>query len=340
MAVSTTPGAGRASGTGPVQYGSYLVAFALCALSLWQGLLPGILGVGLGFMFVSQLRQAPLSVRPSPAVAAGLVILVPVLSLVLLGLNAKGLSLMALSQYKELLEHMSTTVLDIRQKLPPDLAKLLPEGSSAAQHWLAEHLRSQAGLVAQAGKSSLHGALLAFVGLIVGSLMAVAPRTKRAGPLTLELRDRAAHFYEAFRQIVTAQVWIAGFNAVLTAVFLLGVLPLFDVSMPYTGALVGLTFLAGLVPIVGNLLCNVILTLVGVSVSPMVGLSCLLFLIAIHKFEYFINAKVVGSKTSTSVWELLAVMFAAEAVLGVVGLVAGPLYYAYLKKELASAKLI
>jgi predicted PurR-regulated permease PerM len=41
-----------------------------------------------------------------------------------------------------------------------------------------------------------------------------------------------------------------------------------------------------------------------------------------------------------SVWELLAVMFVAEAVFGPAGLVAAPLYYAYLKKELQAASLV
>ena len=41
------------------------------------------------------------------------------------------------------------------------------------------------------------------------------------------------------------------------------VLPLWDSRLPYTMALILLTFLAGLIPIVGNLICNGVLTLVG-----------------------------------------------------------------------------
>ena len=93
-------------------------------------------------------------------------------------------------------------------------------------------------------------------------------------------------------------------------------------------------------PIVGNLICNTVITLVGLSVSPFVALACLAFLILIHKAEYLINAKVVGSRTQMAVWELLAVMFVAEAVFGPAGLVAAPLFYAYLKKELKAARLV
>ena len=52
------------------------------------------------------------------------------------------------------------------------------------------------------------------------------------------------------------------------------------------------------------------------------------------------NAKVVGARTHMGVWELLAVMFVAEAVFGPAGLVAAPLFYAYLKKELQAQHLV
>jgi len=91
---------------------------------------------------------------------------------------------------------------------------------------------------------------------------------------------------------------------------------------------------------VGNLVCNSVITLVALSVSPITALACLVFLILIHKAEYVINAKVVGSRTQMRVWELLAVMFVAEAVFGPAGLVAAPLFYAYLKKELQAAELV
>ncbi|MBP7647125.1 MAG: AI-2E family transporter, partial [Comamonas sp.] len=134
--------------------------------------------------------------------------------------------------------------------------------------------------------------------------------------------------------------WIALFNTSLTAIFLLFILPALDMALPYTPALIMLTFVAGLIPIVGNLFCNVVLTIVGLSVSPVAAAVCLGFLILIHKAEYVINAKVVGQRTHMAVWELLTVMFVAESVFGPAGLVAAPLFYAYLKKELEASRLV
>jgi predicted PurR-regulated permease PerM len=278
--------------------------------------------------------------RLRPSWAAGLVIVLPILALTALFANAKGVAFGAVAQYQALLRHLAGTVLEIRLKLPPDLAAHLPDELLAAQSWLVEYLQSQAHALTGFGTAGLRGGLLVYVGLVVGALMVGTPQPLANGPLRRALRQRGADFMNAFRQIVVAQFWIAAFNASCTAAFLWIALPLAGVSIPYSATLVGLTFVAGLIPIVGNLLCNSVLTIAGVSVSPTVGLACLLFLIAIHKFEYFINAKLVGRRTNTAAWELLTVMFIGEAVFGVAGLVAAPLYYAYAKRELLDAGLI
>lgn len=325
-----------------VHLASLGLAAVVCVLGLFSGVLPGLLAVCASFLLTQLLMRVPLGRRGRlPGwLAAGLVMLMPLAGVALLSMNARGYTIIAFSQYEALLQHLATTILEIREKLPEDLAKHLPEGTAAVQEWLALQLRAQSGLLAGLGRVWLHGTLLAYVGMIIGALVAIRVATPQPRPLVRAIRERAGHFIEAFRQIVAAQFWIAAFNTALTAIFLLVVLPLFDVEMPYAYSLIALTFVLGLLPIVGNLIVNAVLTLVGVSVSALVGLACLVFLVAIHKFEYFINAKVVGSRTSTAVWELLAVMFVFETVFGVAGLVAAPLYYAYVKRELIAAGLV
>ena len=159
-------------------------------------------------------------------------------------------------------------------------------------------------------------------------------------PLTAQLHLRVQLFGDTFRRIVVAQFWIALVNTGLLALFLFLVLPLWGYHLPYAMVLILLSFVLGLIPIVGNLLYNAVLTLVGLSVSPIVALACLVFLVVIHKAEYFINAKVVGQRTQLTVWELLATMFVLEALFGPAGLVAAPLFYAYLKRELQAADLV
>ena len=338
----------------PVVIASYLLIAGALLLVMWQGLLPGLLCVCIGFLATRRLArgvdavirrrraalQPPFTSSLARGIAAALVMLAPLIVMALAFSQAREFVLNAPDQYKELLDYIARTVLELRLKLPPDIAVYFPEGAADVQRMVAGYLRAQAGMLALTGRAWLGGLLFAYVGLLVGALAGAGMASIGGGPLTVQLRRRVTLFGEAFGQIVAAQFWIAAFNAMLTAVFLLFILPLWDISLPYTPALITLTFVAGLVPIVGNLLCNAVITMVGLSVSPIAAIACLLFLILIHKAEYVINAKVVGSRTHMAVWELLAVMFMAEAVFGPAGLVAAPLFYAYLKKELQAAQLV
>ncbi|MEO7744311.1 MAG: hypothetical protein ABIR98_15345, partial [Usitatibacter sp.] len=59
-----------------------------------------------------------------------------------------------------------------------------------------------------------------------------------------------------------------------------------------------------------------------------------------HKLEYFLNARIVGTQIRAKSWELLLAMLVMESAFGLTGLVAAPIYYAYLKDELAARGVI
>lgn len=204
------------------------------------------------------------------------------------------------AQYKDLLDFTARTVLELRQKLAPEIDAMLPEGAADVQRVVAGYLRAQEGALTQTGRAWLNSLLFAYVGLLIGTVAAVHSPTPR-GPLAEQLRRRAHLFGGAFHQIVTTQFWIAAANTFFTALFLVFVLPTSQQQLPYTPLPIALTFLAGLVPIVGKLVCNAVITLVGLSVSPTTAFVCLAFLVLIHKAEYLINAKVVGSRTEMSI---------------------------------------
>jgi predicted PurR-regulated permease PerM len=160
------------------------------------------------------------------------------------------------------------------------------------------------------------------------------------GPLARTLGDRAARLGEAFRRVVFAQVRISALNTLLTAIYLLIILPLFGINLPFAKTLVAVTFIAGLLPVIGNLISNTIIVVVSLSVSLLVAIGSLAFLIVIHKLEYFLNARIVGRQISAKAWELLIAMLLMETAFGIGGLIAAPIYYAYLKDELAARGLI
>ncbi|MDT4838342.1 hypothetical protein FQZ97_720980 [compost metagenome] len=352
VTLAAPPQAPQTATSRHVVVASYLLMLAGLMLVMWQHLLPGLLCVCIGFLvarwfarllggWLSRLKPLRSGADSLARVVAVTLVLLGPIGLVTLGFSqAREYVLDAPDQYRELLDYTARTVLELRSKLPPDIAVYLPEGAAEVQRIVANYLRTQAGSLAMAGRAWLGGLLFAYVGLIIGALAAVAPAPAQRRPLAQQMFLRITTFGEAFGQIVAAQFWIAAFNTLLTAIFLLFLMPLWGLELPYTPALITLTFVAGLVPIVGNLVCNSVITLVALSVSPVTAAACLAFLILIHKAEYVINAKVVGARTQMRVWELLSVMFVAEAVFGPAGLVAAPLYYAYLKKELHAGGLV
>jgi predicted PurR-regulated permease PerM len=135
-------------------------------------------------------------------------------------------------------------------------------------------------------------------------------------------------------------VRISAINTAFTAIYLLvGLRLLMGVELPFAKTLVVITFLAGLLPVVGNLISNTVILVVSLSVSPEAAFASLVFLLVIHKLEYFLNARIVGTHIRASPWELLLAMLVMEAAFGVGGLAVAPVYYAYLKDELASRGL-
>lgn len=154
------------------------------------------------------------------------------------------------------------------------------------------------------------------------------------------MRRRAANFSRSFRQIVFAQVRISAINTVLTAIYVLVVLPLAGITLPLGKSLIVITFVAGLLPVIGNLISNSVLVIAALSHSLHTAAGSLLFMVVIHKLEYFLNAKIIGSHIQAKAWELLIAMLLMESIYGLPGVVAAPVFYAYLKKELMEHDMV
>jgi predicted PurR-regulated permease PerM len=152
--------------------------------------------------------------------------------------------------------------------------------------------------------------------------------------------ERVHRLGEAFRRVVFAQVRISALNALLTAIYLAGVLPALGVELPFVKTMILVTFVVGLLPVLGNLISNTVIVIISLSHSLYVAAGSLAFLVVIHKLEYFVNARIIGGQIKARAWELLIVMLGMEAAFGVPGLIAAPVFYAYVKKELSDRKLI
>ncbi|MGB5082672.1 MAG: hypothetical protein WBO23_18250, partial [Burkholderiales bacterium] len=221
--------------------------------------------------------------------------------------------------------------------LPPSVVEALPADADALRQALAQWLREHAPELRLAGAEATRALVHILIGMVIGAMISLYETTPERDyqPLARALVERARRLGDAFRGVVFAQIRISALNTVFTAVYLAVLLPLFGVQLPLTKTLIAVTFVAGLLPIIGNLVSNTAIFIVSLSVSPSVAVASLAYLIAIHKLEYFFNAHIIGSQIRARAWELLLAMLVMEAAFGLPGVVAAPIYYAYLKQELA-----
>lgn len=329
-----------------VDVASYVLAALALVGVIWLRLLPALLAG----LLVYELVQAvsPLLGRRIPSDRAR------VLVVALIGVVVVGLILLLILGIISLLRselgdphevwknQLMPLVEKARQQLPPTLTGWLPDSVDELRVMAIEMTRKHAGSLQLAGKETARVILHIIVGLVLGAIVALS-RTRPAhlsAPLARALSLRCMKLASAFHSIVFAQIKISLINTIFSAIFLLGALPLFGVHVPFAKTLVVITFVLGLLPVIGNLLSNTAVTIAGLSVSLGVGVAALGFLILIHKLEYFLNARIVGTEIRARAWELLIAMLVMEAAFGLPGLVAAPIYYAYLKRELEARDLI
>lgn len=329
-----------------IRYASYLLAavalLLIIDIHLLSALLAGLLVYELVQAMTPLLGQRISGDRARVVVVAVLgAIVVGLLILLILG---------AISFFRseignpELLwqQQLMPLVEKARQQLPTLLVDHLPDSVDNLRVGAIELARKHAGTLQLAGKGALRAFAHIIIGMVLGAIIALsrARPAHQVGPLAAALGQRCQRLAEAFHNVVFAQLKISLINTVFTAIFLLGALPLLGIHLPLAKTLVALTFIVGLLPVVGNLLSNTAVTIVALSVSLGVGIAALGFLIVIHKLEYFLNARIVGTQIHARAWELLIAMLLMEAAFGLPGVIAAPIYYAYLKSELEAEKLI
>src|SRR5215204_1648406 len=241
-----------------------------------------------------------------------------------------------------LLQKMAEVIETARAHLPLWALSSLPdeptELKAAAAAWLREH----AGQLRSIGQDVWRTLIHILFGMIIGGMIAVSREAGdiEHGPLVHALSDRARLLGAAFRSVVFAQVRISALNTALTGLYLLVIVPWMGIQLPLGKTMVVVTFITGLLPVIGNLISNTVIVVVSLSVSPVLAVSSLAFLVVIHKLEYFVNARVMGGQIHARAWELLLAMLVMDAIFGIPGLVAAPIFYAYLKNELSAQKLI
>ena len=323
---------------------SWILMATALLLVLLLHLLPGLL-VGLAtyelvqllvkFLKIVKIHHIRAKLAAVSLVALGVVTLIIVATVGLI-------SFLQTDNIPALLSKLADSLHSWQEVLPRGVAEQLPASPEELRQMVVDWLPLHVVELKQAGAEATRMITHVLFGLAIGvlvSLHEVKPH-EPLRPLARALTARVQRFGEAFRRVVFAQVRIATLNSVLTASYLLVILPSVGVHLPLVKTMVGFTFLVGLLPVVGNLISNAAIVILSLSISVPVAVASLVFLVVIHKLEYFLNAQLIGTQIRAHAWELLLAMVIIEAAFGLPGLIAAPIYYAYAKDELVTQELV
>ena len=238
----------------------------------------------------------------------------------------------------------------------PELSKqLIPKLADIAVHWgielpfkdltgLMALVKTEAlerfGVVGLLGTSLLRQVAFVVIGMVVAislyhNAAIVIDRDKHKLKNNLysitadEIGHRFELFYKSFHTVMGAQIIISTINTVFTGIFL------FAVGFPHWQLLIAVTFLCGLLPILGNILSNALIVSVGLTVDPQHALGALAFLVVVHKLEYFLNSKIVGKRIQNPMWMTLLGLILGERLMGVPGMILAPVILHYIKMEMS-----
>jgi len=146
--------------------------------------------------------------------------------------------------------------------------------------------------------------------------------------LRRELGERMLTLMRGLEKVLGAQVLISAAYAVLTLAFLL------FMGFTHVAFLTLAAFIFGVLPIIGNIISNIIIVASGLTLSTHHAVSALIFLFVIHKSGYFVYGRVLGSSMKVPIWQTLLAILVGEVVMGIPGIILAPTLLHYAKKEL------
>ncbi|MFA5353520.1 MAG: hypothetical protein WC291_04780, partial [Thermodesulfovibrionales bacterium] len=316
-----------AKGISRSELASFVIVGAVLLLSLRLHLLPALIS-GL-FVYEAVHILAPLlPIRRLSDSRAKLTVLslLTILIITLLAFGLWGIMLLfrnGADDIPALLHKTSVIIEGARGKLPLWLTAYLPTDSREITAGIMTWLRSHSGELKIMGEEAGRIAAHILIGIVIGGLISVKKLTPpyERRPLAQALAGRAERVSRAFRSVVFAQVRISALNTFFAWLYIGVALPLSGVHLPAQKTMIAITFIAGLLPVIGNLISNTVIIIVSLSHSPVVAVASLVFLVVIHKLEYFLNARIIGTQINAQAWELLMAMLVMEAAFGISGVI-------------------
>ncbi len=145
--------------------------------------------------------------------------------------------------------------------------------------------------------------------------------------------SRLRCFYKHFKEVMGGQLIISMINTGITAIVVL------SLGLPHKINLICIVFICGLLPVIGNIISNSILSIIALISNGVIALIvCLILLITIHKLEYFLNSRIIGGIVRLPMVVILLVLLVGEATMGVLGMILAIPLALTIRDELMSIK--
>lgn len=322
---------------------SYTLSIIMTLLVLKYNMLPAVLaGLAVHVVTCKLANRLPIKREGAAQEMALIALAFCVVTLFI----AAGFALVSMMKgfqgFGALMETTAATLERVKQSLPVAISEAIPGTATELRETVVEFLREHGKGLSSFGAEGLVTLVHILIGMVIGGMTSIASIRIAADkrPFLQELHERSKLLTQSFEKVVFAQLKISLVNTTLTAIYLCLILPACGIHLPMVTLLVILTFVAGLIPVIGNLVSNFVIVILSLGTSLMVGGASLLFLVIVHKLEYFLNAKIIGHEVNAKAWELLCAMVILEAVFGLHGVIAAPILYAWLKAELTAAQVI
>ena len=279
-------------------------------------------------------------------------------SVIIVTLIAGGLIVGAMAMLISFLQHQSDTLPAMMRQMADILRstrlwlggygrEVIPDFMTDAESFkvgIVDWLKNHAGSLKMAGGTFSVGLLHIFMGILLAVVVFFRHVThhddeRPRGPLAHYLTEKADRFSEVFARIASAQIKVSLFNTFIVSLYLLTLL-LLGRQIPFMTTLIVITFLLGLVPIVGSIVTNAVLVILSLGVSGGTAIVSLVFVLAISKLQYLLTSRLVGSEVDSQAWEILLAIIVGEAAFGLAGVVMAPIVYAFIKGELRQRALV
>jgi predicted PurR-regulated permease PerM len=327
---------------------SWLILAAAMAFILFRHLVPAVVAGLTLYLILEWLAEAFRKRLGTASRTVALLLVTLIGGGAIVGLVALAISFMRhhagnlpamMTKMADILQSTRAWLGGIGEEIIPDVLVDAENIKAGAVEWLKEHAET----VKLAGGSFSLGIVHAIMGILLAVLVFFRHVTKKGetrGTLAECLTEKVDRFAHAFSAIATAQIKISAVNTALTGIYLLVVLPLFGKHLPFATTIVIVTFVCGLIPVLGNLISNTVIVILSLGVSVGTAVASLVFLVLVHKLEYLINSRIVGGETDSQAWEILMAILLGETAFGVAGVVMAPIIYAFMKRELRERGLV